>query len=166
MDTSFPNVEELTWKSARKYAIKGCQELYKILDEIDPSDQFTLLRVRYPFGSTIMHDDAVYITYNGNNSIPLSDPEVPQKLKDKLGYRSIPFGMIIKNPAEVYRETNDRVFSVELSDPNKGMEVGIFEYFGLTPCYSVSAGARSLFMIPKISETRHHNKLMKQYDIN
>jgi len=159
------HVEEMTWKSARKYAAKGDQDLFKILDEINPSDQYTLLRVRYPYGTIILNDDAIYIPI-GNRSVPLFDPEVPQKIKEKLGYRSVPFGLITKNPVEIYLETDDRVFSVELSGPNKGIELGIFEYFGLTPCYSASSGARSLFMIPKISETRHHRKLMKSYHLN
>jgi hypothetical protein len=37
--------------------------------------------------------------------------------------------MITYNQVEVFRETNDRVFSVELSGPNKGIEIGIFEFF-------------------------------------
>lgn len=164
--TLFPGVEEITWREAKKLAVKGDQELFKILEEIDPSDEYTFLRMRYPFGSFIMHEDSVYIPFNGNKSVPLSAPEVPQILKDKLGYRSIPFGMITENPVEVYRETDDRIFSVELSGANKGIEIGIFEFFGLTSCYSVTSGARSLFMIPKISETRHHKKLMTNYHLN
>ena len=159
-------VEELSWSEARQYAAKGCMELFSILDEIDPVEQYTFIKVKYPFGDLIMHDDAVYLPMEGKKSVPLNDPEVPKSLKDKLGYRSIPFGILTENPVEVYRETEDRVFSVELSTPNKGIEIGIFEYFGLTPCFSVSSGARSLFMVPKISETRHHKKLMKSHGLN
>lgn len=166
MTTLCANVEELSWKEIQKAAAKGCSELYKILNNIDPGEKYTFIRVRYPFGSIVMHEDEVYFPFERNNSIPLSAPEIPASIKEKLGYRSIPFGMITSNPIEIYRETSDRVFSVELSGPNKGLEIGIFEYFGLTPCYSVSSGSRSLFMIPKISEARNHKKLMKHMQIN
>jgi hypothetical protein len=159
-------VEELSWDEARQYAAKGCQELFQILEEIDPGNKCTFFRVRYPFGDTIMHDDAVYIPREDSQSVPLGDSNIPQYLKDHLGYRSIPFGILTENPVEVYRETEDRIFSIELSDPNKGIEIGIFEYFGLTPCYSVVSGARSLFMVPKISEKRHHKKVLKEYGLN
>lgn len=161
-----PNVEELTWKEVQESVANSCTELYKILADINPGEKYTFIRVRYPFGSIIMHEDEVYFPFGKNNSIPLSDPAIPNSIKEKLGYRSIPFGMITANSVEIYRESSDRVFSVELSGPNKGLEIGIFEYFGLTPCYTVSSGARSLFMIPKISETRNHKKLMKYMQIN
>lgn len=164
--TLLPNVEELTWEEAQKTVIKGGSELYKILNGIDPGKKYTFIRVRYPFGAIILHDDEIYLPFDRNHSIPLSDPEIPTSIKEKLGYRSLPFGMITANSVEIYRETSDRVFSLELTGPNKGIELGIFEYFGLTPCYSVSSGARSLFMIPKISETRNHKKLMKHMQVS
>ncbi|MBU0456285.1 MAG: hypothetical protein KKA99_05895 [Gammaproteobacteria bacterium] len=165
MDQSYsPYIEELTWESARKYTAKSNPDLFKVMEAIDPSDKYTFLRVRYPFGEIIMQDDAVYLPME-HQSVPLFDPSVPDKLKDKLGYRSIPFGFITKNSVDIYLETDGLVFSVELSGPDKGIEIGIFEYFGLTACYSVSSGARSLFMIPKISEARHHKKLMREYQI-
>lgn len=166
MKSSLKQIEELTWKEARSYAAKSCSDLFEALDAIDPSDKYTLLRVRYPFGALIMHDDTVYLPIEGSRSVPLSDPSIPDAIKERLGYQSVPFGMIVHNTAEVYKETEDTVYSVELSGPNKGIEIGIFEYFGLTPCYSVSSGARSLFMVPKITETRNHKRLINYFDIN
>lgn len=163
--TILPGVVELTWKQARPYVANSCPELFSILDEIDPPDEYTLLKVQYPFGSLIMGDDTVYFPKAGNN-LPLGHPDIPMTLKEKLGYQSVPFGMITHNTAEIYKETDNTVFSVELSGPDKGIEIGIFEYFGLTPCYSVSAGARSLYMIPKISEARQHKKLTKHFHLS
>lgn len=160
-------VEEIDWEEARKSACHGDQELFKILEEINPGQDLTFIRVKYPFGSVIMGKDQMYLPIDGSNKTePLSHPNIPQALKEKLGYRSIPFGMITYNQVEVFRETDDRVFSVELSAPNKGIELGIFEFFKLTPCYTVTSGARSLFMIPKISQAIQHKRLAKIYEIN
>ncbi len=161
--TLYPGVEELKWKEARKYMVHGCRELYKIFEEIDPTDQYTFIRICYPYGSLIMHNDELYIPYDGNLTISLNSPEIPQTLRAKLSYQSIPFGIITKNPIEIFREVGEHVLSIALSGPNKGIELGIFEYFGLTTCYSVTAGARSLFFVPKISKTRHHKKVTKHF---
>lgn len=159
-------VTELKWNEAQKYAKQGCSELYDILCQIDPGPDLTFIRATYPFGTIIMHDDELYLPTDDYLSEPLSSENIPTNLKDKLGYRSIPFGIIVKNQVEVFREFNNRIFSVELSAPNKGLEIGVFEYFGLTPCYTVTSGARSLLMVPKISESRSHSRLIKHYNVN
>lgn len=161
--TILPNVEEIGWAEAKSLVAKGCKELYKILEDISPPNDLTFIKVKYPFGTYIQHDDEIYIPLDDNRTLPLSALEIPQKLKEKLGYRSIPLGIITDNPVEIFRETDDRIFSVVLSGPNKGIEIGIFEYFGLTPCFSATAGARSLFMVPHIAETLRHKRLMKHY---
>ena len=160
------NIKELTWVEAEPYAKQGCPELYEILCKIDPPKDHTFIKATFPFGTTIMHEDSGYLPHNTLGSVPISHESIPTKLKTKLDYQSVPFGMIISNQVEVYREFDDKIFAVELSPPNKGIEIGIFEYFGLTPCYTVSSGARSLFMIPKISETRQHRRLTKHFHVN
>ena len=69
----------------------------------------------------------------------------------------------MKNSIEVYREINNRIFS--LACFNEGFNIGIWEFFGSTTPYNVSAGARSVYMIPKISSAMQHKKLKQHFDV-
>lgn len=158
-------IEELSWAEARKYAIKGCPKLLNIIDDINPGKNLTFVKVRYPFGSIIAKDDVLHLPSNGMETIPINDSSIDKRWKEKLGYRSIPTGMITENSLEIYREIDGKVFSVALSGPNTGLEIGIVENFGSTAAYTVSAGTRSLYMIPRISKTAAHKRLRREFGI-
>lgn len=159
-------IQILTWNDARPFVKKSDERLFKIIEEIDPGKEFKFIKVRYPFGTTILDNDIVYLPDKPFSSSPAKFADVPLKLKNELTYQSLPFGFVTENSLEIYKEYPDKILSVALSGPTDGMELGIFEYFGLTACYSVTAGARSLYMIPKISELRNHKRLMKKFSLN
>lgn len=161
-----PVIEEITWEQARKLVAKGCKKLLKIIDNINPGKDLTLVRVRYPYGATITHDDVLHLPTVSNQTLPLSNPETAKKWRDLLGYRSIPMGIVTENSVEIFRQINDRVFSVALSGPDTGIEIGIVEVFGSTAAYTVTSGARSLYMIPRISKMFSHKKLRREYGID
>ena len=158
-------IEEITWKEARKLAAKGCQELMQIIDELNLDDSFTLIKVRYPFGTLIVQNDVLHLPVSNTMTVPINDSKIDKRWQGKLGYRSIPMGMITENSLEIYRELDEKVFSVALSGPNTGLEIGIVEVFGSTAAYTVSSGARSLYMIPRISKKAAHKKLNRAYGV-
>ncbi len=159
-------IQVLDWKEARAFVKKGDKGLFDIIDAISPGNKFKFYKMRYPYGTTIMGDDTVYFPDKPFTSTPLAFAEVPDKIKQDLNYQSVPLGLITENTLEIFKEYPDKVFCVCLSGPNEGIQVGIFEYFGLTTCYTVTAGARSVYMVPKISETRYHKRIMNAYNIN
>ncbi len=160
-----PLIEELTWEKAKPLTAKGCKILDEIIDEISPEDELTFVSVRYPFGSLIIHNDVIYLPINQYHTVPITDKRIPKIWREKLGYRSIPTGMITENSVEIYREIDEKVFSVAVSAPNTGLELGIVEVFGTTAGYTVTSGARSLYMIPRISKTLSHKKLRKEFNV-
>lgn len=161
----YPIIEELTWKEAIPYVSNGCSTLFSILSEIEPPKDLTLIKVRYPFGSIIIQDDVLHLPINQTSTVPITDSRIQSKWKNLLGYRSIPTGMITENSLEIYREMNNKVFSVALSGANTGLEIGIVENFGSTAAYTVCSGARSLYMLPKISKTASHKRLKKEFGL-
>ena len=161
-----PIIEEITWDEARKSFSKGCKKLLKIIDDISPGKKYSLVRVRYPYGAVIIQNDTLHLPTTSTQTIPLNSPEIAKKWRDLLGYRSIPMGIITENSVEIFREIDERVFSVALSGPNTGMEIGIVEVFGSTAGYTVTSGARSLYMIPRISKTSAHKKLRREFGIS
>ena len=95
--------------------------------------------------------------------IPIKDYFEDGNIKAELSYSVLPLGIAVKNSIEVYREINNRIFS--LACFNEGFNIGIWEFFGSTTPYNVSAGARSVYMIPKISSAMQHKKLKQHFDV-
>jgi len=157
------HIQVLDWQSARDFIHKSDKVLFKIIDDISPDKKFKFIKMRYPYGTTILDNDVLFVPDKSFSTTPITFSDIPEKIKTELAYRNIPFGIITENTLEILKEYPDKVFSVYLSGPDKGIELGIFEYFGLTNGFSVTAGARSVYMVPKISEARYHKKIMKNY---
>jgi hypothetical protein len=75
----------------------------------------------------------------------------------------LPLGILVKGSTEVYRDFADRIFSLGFF--TNGLNIGIYELFGPPAPYSLSAGARTIFMIPKISEMGAHRKLKYVFNV-
>lgn len=155
-------IYEMTWQEVRKEI--GIEPEFKdIVDEISPGNDCTLFKVRYPFGQIMFKDTVFYLPNENGFSIPITDIEIPKNIRDKLSYNVFPLGAVVKNNVEVFREIEDKVFSVAFY--GNGLDVGIWEHFGWLTPYTVSAGARSLYMLPKISEASAHKRLKKEFGI-
>lgn len=156
-------VEELTWAQARGQVKDVCQRFTAIVDEINPNKELTFFKIKYPYGSHIIHEGTLNVVTEAGQIVSIKDAAAPKTLKESLSYNSVPLGININNGIEVYRELSDRVFSI--ASWEKGLDLGIWEYMGWTTPYSVSAGARSVYMVPRISLTSGHKKLKREYGI-
>lgn len=158
-----PLVEELLWKDVREVVTNTCKELATIIDGLSPTKEYTVFRVRYPFGTKVSDKSQLYLPTSSNASLPMTCNEIESNCKKKLTYSSLPLGILTKNSAETFYDINKKVFS--LSTLSSGMEIGIGEHLGWSTPYSVIAGARSLYMLPKISEALSHKQLRKRFGI-
>lgn len=155
-------IQEITWQDARQES--GIEsEFKKIVDEISPHNDFTLFKVCYPFGQNIFKDSVFYLPNDKGISIPIIDSSIAKNIRTQLGYNILPLGMIIKNGIEVFREIEDKVFCVAFY--SNGLDIGIWEHFNWSTPYTVSAGARSLYMLPSISDISSHKRLKKEFGI-
>ena len=95
--------------------------------------------------------------------------DIPVEIKQLLDYSPIPLFMILEKSCEVFVQASNRVIPLISFFP--GELLGLFESLDFltntpsSPIWSVSAGARSLFMLPKIAETQGINKLRKFYKL-
>ncbi|MDO8954667.1 MAG: hypothetical protein Q7V63_07450 [Gammaproteobacteria bacterium] len=157
-------IQELTWSDIREEAGLASPLLREIIDEIDPDASFKLYKAKYPFGAKILDNKEFYLPTN-KGSMPLSNKSIPEGLSKDLNYLLCPLGIITDKSIEIYADNEEKIFSLSLSNPAAGLELGIWEYFGWSTPYTVSSGARSLYMVPRISKAESHNKLRKYYDI-
>jgi hypothetical protein len=156
------SVEEYTWSDVRESVKKYEDELCQIIDKIDPGKPYPIVKATYPFGAKIFEKGKLYLSTKDKQEIVITDSRVPARLKQQLGYNSLPLGILLEHGTEVYSELEDRVFS--LAYFKHGFNLGIWEFFAAASPFSVSAGARSLFMLPKITNADGHRRLAK-YDV-
>ncbi len=162
-------IKETYWDEVREDVARLNPELAKICDEISPGKDCPLLRIRYPYGATIVDKGTFNLPHMGN-LVPLTHVDIPVHLKEKLGYSAIPFSLVLHNDIEVFVESGARVIPVNFH--KSGNVFGAFESMDLlaniqsNPIWSVSAGGRSVFMLPRITDKVGHNRLRKEFGIS
>lgn len=169
MDVAY---EELTWRSIRDVVATLNPELSAILDELDPSDDCTFFKFTYQYGDEMLRQTTLYLPTTAGGLVPISHPGVSQHLKDSLSYNfgSNPVGMLLKNSMEMFISLQNRIVPFTLIKPGRvfGTWKILDENISYHPSgflWGTTAGARSVFMLPKISETISHGRLSKKYQL-
>lgn len=158
-----PSLTEITWKQARKAIAKICPKLANIIDEISPDDSFTFIKAQYPFGTKIIHKGVANLPTEHGGTMSSIDTKLTKAVRSKLSYNRVPLGVITRNGAEVFREIENRVFSVAFLE--SGLQLGVWEHFDWITPYTVTAGARSLYLLPQVKLSQAHNRLKRKYNI-
>lgn len=163
------HVEELTWDNVRKDVAKANSPLAAIIDKFDPGKNYTFLKARYRFGDKILDQGETHLPLKNGGTLPLTHEKIPSSLQEKLGYSLVPMGFILKNSVEVLFETADRVVPSKFY--GEGTTFGLWEAFDPEPpeflrkIWCLSAGARSIWMLPSISDAISHARLRRDFGI-
>ena len=168
------NLEEVKWLEVRDEVYRCNPELAEKCDYINKQGEYSLFKIHYPYGSSIINKGEFCLPTKDGKIISIKDERVPEYLKKKLTYSHIPLSLIINNSSEVFVKIQSRVVSLNFLIP--GGLFGLFELMNLLtqtssldmPIWNVSAGARSTFMIPSIYDTMGHTRIKKKLgaDIN
>ena len=162
-------IQELTWKDVRDSVHAVNPELAGIIDDWNPDDSYTFFKMGYQYGDVLLENGSINIPMENGELYPLQHPQVPEKIKEKLSYSSFPLSLSINYGNEVFLEHEDKIVSLAYFSP--GFLLGLWESidtdrsFFPKNMWSVCAGARSLFFLPKISEQGAHERIKKTYGI-
>ena len=151
-------IEELLWDKVRLSVAEVEPELAQQIDRISPGKKFTLLRLRYPFGCRIVEKNRFF--FPGYASL---DPARLAVVQSKVAYASVPLGIITTHAAERFLDLPQKIISLGIMRP--GLQLGLAEYFTEMFPYTLTSGARSLYMLPKISEILKHRQLRRKYGV-
>lgn len=159
-------LKELTWQDVREDVKAVNPTLFNIIEQLSPSKKLVLYKIRYPYGANIIENGCFNLITEDGETVSLNDERVSKQIKNALSYRSIPLALVLHNASEVFIEDDDRIVPMRLLKP--GELFGVFE--ALDPpdqeasasVTSVSAGARSAFMLAKISDKSCHKRLVKE----
>lgn len=106
------DVQEVFWEDVRDEIYKLNPELAKICDQISPGKEHSLLKVRYPYGATIVDKGEFHLPSPDGSLLSLKSDHVPDFIKKKLSYCSIPLSLILHNDTEVFVEAHNRIISL------------------------------------------------------
>lgn len=176
MELENDNFRRIYWDEARCHVVKSNPEFANLIDELTPGKELYFYLAKYPYGVDIIEKGPFKIPLKGKNQyININDPQVPKTVFDDLGYNDLnhPVIMVLQGAMEMFLKPQDRIIPFAVAQ--KGTLFGLWKVldqdYGFSHClhlnnWGVTTGARSIFMLPKISEARSHNRLSKHFEID
>ena len=158
-----------TWPEVREEVRTINPLLAKYIDESELNADYDFVRITYGYGQFIIHNGELQLPISNTKFVSLNDSIIPPFIRDRLNYSYVPIGLILNKTTEVFYESPDRVMPTKIC--NKGDLFGLWEIFdpepsNFTKCiWNIVAGARTLFMLPKISDQTAHAQLQRHYKI-
>ncbi len=157
-----------TWSDVRDIVKHLNKQLFDSIEALCPDDNLRMYKVSYEYGELIIDKGRVCLP-NGLRKMRYLADEADKSLVDDLSYRSIPLALVLHNGAEVFVDDGQHTVPVRILNP--GELFGLFEFFDgannqtTASVTSVSSGARSAFMLPKISDSLSYKRLVKTYHL-
>lgn len=167
------NFHKISWTKIRKKIEKLDKNLCEIIDDLAPNIP-DLYFARYSFGVDLLKDGILCLPNEKREPIPINDLSMPLELKTAIGYSSLtnPLSVLLTNTMELYIKNHDRVIPYATCTP--GSILGIWKtldnkfdlFHSLDRAgWGIASGAKSIFLLPKITEDRGHKRVLKQFYI-
>jgi len=162
-------LEIVTWQEVRKQVALVNKELATIIDEINPNNHYKLVKATYLYGDLIVNRGLVQFPTAQSKLCSVHEIDLPKTIKESLASQPIPLFLTLKNDNEVFVNTGTRIIPLNLF--HQGSLLGVFETVNfilqhkVIPKWCVSAGARSIFMLPRITDNLRLDRLRFRYDI-
>ncbi len=166
---------ELPWSQARVKIREVNAEFVDLVDAIGPDDSFTIFFAKYPYGSQILKNGKMYFPSKHGPLIGFHDARMDPRVREMLGYayETNPVSMVLEKSLDLYIPTEDRNVLFGLIEP--GVLFGVWHLFErlsgqsmtFTPVsiWDMTAGARSIFALPKLSDAVAFQRLQHQFDL-
>ncbi len=163
----------VTWSEVSTEIKHVLPHLHEIISALSPNNQLKLVRARYPFGTKIFHKGALYLPNGPQSTVPFGHRSLPSAVTELLKYSCLPLGINLDKSIEAYKDFGSASHPFVVLEPE--LTIGTWEYLAgqhngnksdaTTSNISLSAGARSIFMLPKITDSSSHKRLKKSFGI-
>jgi hypothetical protein len=163
----------VNWSDIEAVVKHALPHLHEIIAHINPGKNLKLVRARYPFGSKIFHKGTLYLPNGPNSSVPFGHHSLSKEVVNSLNYSCLPLGLHLDKCIEGYKDFGASIHPFVLLEPE--LSIGTWEYLAghhlpnksdaSTSNISLTAGARSIFMLPKITDSTCHKRLKKSFAI-
>lgn len=170
-DDRLLDVEELSWKEAAQILSKTSPGLVSVINALSEDQRYPFYKASYRFGEQMVDQNGVHLPLNDGGTILLNDPRLPEVLKANLGNTtgiSCPIAITLNKKCEFYLQSGEKITPYMILKP--GEIFGISKNMSkqdepITHFWDLVAGARSIFMLSKISSNPQHTHLKRKYDL-
>jgi hypothetical protein len=159
-----PYFSKVSWFDVREEVFKLNPELATIIDGLSPDANYGLYRAHYAFGQFLLERGQFNLPDKDGQCLSLAN--FCSTIQEDLAYNpSNPCMLVLNSSFEIYTNIYDQILPFRMC--NKGSLFGLWATLDKTISYhhehlwSVTAGARSVFMLPSISDASSHQKLQK-----
>lgn len=167
-----PHIETLTWDQVRPDILKLRPDFISVLDDYKIDSSYRFYKVRYPFGTHILEEGVFYLPNEEGKMLPLE--AFPEPMRTDLAYNAPghPSGIILEKALEQYIMLNERIIPFYVLEP--GFLIGIASlldrlsanaqgFYNAFSMWEITAGARSVFLLSRISDSQSYKSLQKKY---
>lgn len=166
-----PSLKKVTWQDVRERVAQRNAQFAKVVDKIAPGADYPLYQVRYPYGSVIVDEGTFFLANAEGELVTLDDVRLDKEIKKDLAYagRGIPTGIVLEHAAEFFVNTPGHTLPLSLSVP--GDIFSLWKKFDPVPpfhpvkIFSITAGARCIFMLPNIGDHAFHRNLKRDFNV-
>jgi hypothetical protein len=150
------SIKEGSWEDFRLDIKKVEPKLFEIIEKISPSSKYKLFEVTYQYGEKITDMGTICLPDKEGRSVRLDDSRLPEKYRDQLGYCPTPLILQLTKGAEVFVDTGERIIPLNIMPLTN---------CPIAPCWSVTAGARSVFLGATVSNAIGHRRLREEFRV-
>ncbi|MCL5260438.1 MAG: hypothetical protein M1561_01970 [Gammaproteobacteria bacterium] len=170
---NLPNIKKIPWSEARKQLQVVNPELAEIIDRLGVSDKkYPLYEASYPYGCQSVRKGKLYLPNNEGKLVSLLDGSLSSSLAQDLSYNlgTNPVCVILTNAIEVYITTERHTIPAALVPAGSVFSTWVIldGQNNHQPAFlwNISAGARSIFSLPKLSVYKKLEKLKEYFDLD
>lgn len=150
------------WQDVRSSVNSVNQELAALIDDISPSKHFPLIKGHYRYGEAI--------TNNGMVLVPEGDDVDVANEAAALLEQGV-LCLQLNNESEKFHQMDGRTVPLDMFSAGEmfGFGSALQPLTGLPigqPTTQITAGARSVFMLPKVTDARSHKRLNVKFGFN
>lgn len=146
------------------------EELRAIIDGIAPGDDLSLYQVNYHYGDYILDQSELYVPSPAGELVPLLSDDIPKPLQEEFAYNyySNPVTIVLEGAVELFTVFDNRIIPFYGLIPEGALFGTWFilspQYWTMEPTFNwqMTAGARSIFMLPKIANKTKHDALNRE----
>ncbi len=147
-------------------------ELGAIINDLSPDKKFRLYMGRYDYGDMMVKNGTFRVQHDGE-FYPLGDSHLPAQINEDLSYNkgTNPASILLSKQIEVFieREFSPVPISFGLVPPGRVFSttyiLGTEHTFHPKFNWNLTAGARSTFLLPKITNKRSFKRLRKHFNL-
>ncbi|MBP9742336.1 MAG: hypothetical protein KBD37_03160 [Burkholderiales bacterium] len=173
------DIEEINWDSASKLLQNLHPNLVKVINNVSPDTSLTLYKASYPFATPVINRGNIQLPLAEGGTISVNSDSLPPQLANDLHYGNnnrTPLGVLLNRNAEFYLPIGDRIMPYEVLSPGNMFGLAKIvdsvinrrrQHSNSSPfIWNLNAGARSIFMLSKISNAVNHRKLKKVHNLS